>query len=252
MEGNAGETTTREALDVEIGGRRFTVEDLAHVNRMMTVGLVLPNAAHEVNNALQVAGGLVEILAAREDMPEGARERLGRISAQLARATGIVRELVAYTRREQAGAGRVDVGRAVEAALSMRRYHLSRARIKVTTNVVCDLPAVCVADGHYLQQSLVNLIINAEQALKDQPDPCLEVSVSADAAHVVVTVQDNGRGLAEDAAARACEPFFSTSATRLGLGLAVARALAERDGGQLSLEADRSRGTKVTLGLPRA
>lgn len=244
---------TGNTLEVELGGRRLSVDELAYVNRMMTIGLVLPNAAHEVNNALQVVSGLVEMLGAREDLPAGAQDKLRRIGVQVGRATTLVRELVAYTRRDHAAVGRVDVARLAEAALAMRRYHLSRDRVTVVTKTTCDPPAWCHADGHYLQQAIVNLLLNAEQALKGRPEPQLSVVVESDAREVAVIVEDNGRGLQGEAAARAGEPFFSTSeACALGLGVTVARALAEMHGGALELAPTGPQGTRACLRMPRA
>lgn len=253
MESDSGRPSGRGPLVVELGGRRFGVEDLAHVNRMMTIGRVLPNAAHEINNALQVVSGLVEMLDARDDLPAQVHEKLGRVTAQVGRATSLVRDLVAYTRRDHAAVGRTDMARLVESALAMRRYHLSRDRVRVSTRVEGDAPAWCRVDAHYLQQALVNLILNAEQALRGRPDPHLSVVVEATPREVIVVVEDNGGGLQAEAATRAGEPFFSTAdAQTLGLGLAVTHALAERFGGRLELEAVAGEGTRARLRLPRA
>lgn len=253
MGGDTSVSASERPLRVELGGREFTLEDLAHVNRMMTVGLVLPNTAHEINNALQVVSGLVEMLGARDDLPAAAQEKLGRIAAQVGRATSLVRELVAFTRRDQATVGRVDVARVVEAALAMRRYHLSRDRVKVTASLACNPPALCHVDGHYLQQAVVNLILNGEEALRGRQDPRLIVAIEASPSEVAVVVEDNGAGLQGDAVVRAGEPFFSTAASRtLGLGLAVTRALAELQGGRLVLEQAAAQGTRASIRLPRA
>ncbi len=248
-----GQTGADGGLDVVLGGRRLSVEDLAYVNRMMTVALVLPNAAHEVNNALQVVSGLVEMLGAREDLPAPAQDKLRRIGTQVGRATTLMRELVAYTRRDHAAVSRVDAARVAEAALAMRRYHLSRDRVTVTTRTECDPPAWCRADGHYLQQALVNLILNAEQAVRGRPDPRVSLVVETTPDEVRILVEDNGAGLQGDAAARAGEPFFSTADTcALGLGVAVARALVARHGGRVVLTQAVPQGTQACVWLPRA
>lgn len=239
-------------LAVEIGGRRLSIRDLAHINRMTTIEQVLPNTAHEINNALQVVGGLAEMLSARPDLPDAAVEKLGRMVVQVNRATALVRELVAFTRREHASVCRLDVTRPVEAALSLRRYHLSRDRVKVSLAACCEPPPVCLVDGHYLQQALVNLLINAERALRGEPDPTLAVRVEPSGDAIAIAVEDNGRGLCEEAAARAGEPFFSTDAHTLGLGVAVARSLVEMQGGRLELEPHARRGTCARVILPRA
>lgn len=247
-----GSRAAAGALTVELGGRTVGLEDLAYVNRMTTVGFVLPNVAHEVNNALQVVSGLAEMLLARDELAPEVRDKLGRMSVQTARATGLMRDLVAFTRRERAGVALTDVARVAESALAMRRYHLSRDCVSVTFEGPGQEEALCHLDAHGLQQVVVNLVINAEQALRGRPEPALRVAVSADGDHVAILVEDNGPGLDEDAARRAGRPFFTTIQTHaLGLGLAVSRALVDAAGGDLELQALPARGTRARIRLPR-
>ena len=248
-ESTSGAGSAPETLTVTVGGRDLTLDELAFLNRMTTTGLVLPNVAHELNNALQVVGGLVEMLAVRRDVPADALEKIGRIGAQAARSAAMVRELVAFSRRDQGGVATVDAAKVVDQALSLRRYHLSRARVKVTTQTGDGGPHVLKVDGHHLLQDLVNLIINAEQALEGMPSPALDVHVfKDDDGATVITIDDNAGPIATEVAARACEAFYTTRTPRaVGLGLAVGRALVGRDGGTLDVGPNGDQGTRATL-----
>jgi signal transduction histidine kinase len=243
---------TADTLSAEVAGRALLLDELAFLNRMTTTGMVLPNVAHELNNALQVVGGLVEMLAARGDLPADVLEKVGRIGAQAAKSAAMVRELVAFSRRDQGGVGVVDAARVVEQALALRRYHLSRARVVVTTEIGEGGPHVLRADGHHLLQVLVNVIINAEQALEGRTGPTLRVGVRRGAAGAVeITIDDNGAPIDELVAARACDAFYTTrSARAMGLGLAVGRALVARDGGTLEVAALGQSGTRAMLRFP--
>jgi two-component system C4-dicarboxylate transport sensor histidine kinase DctB len=250
-----GETLGRQAPDAELatelGGRRFTAEDLAHLNRMSVVGLVLPNVAHEVNNALQVVSGLVEMVAARPDLPPDVVDKLGRIGAQAGRASSLIRELVAFSRRDHATVGVTDVRKVVEAAVALRRYHLSRDRVGVTLDVPADTPCLARLDAHYLQQVLVNLVVNAEQALRGRDQPAIRLFVTASPSAVEILIEDNGTGMDDEVRGRAASLFFSTRPSpALGLGLAVSRALVASQGGRLSVEPGPA-GTRVRVWLPR-
>lgn len=234
---------------VEVGQRRFELDALAQLNRMNVLGLVLPNVAHEVNNALQVVSGLVEMVSSRPELPQDVSEKLGRMGAQAGRASGLIRDLVAFARRDQAGTATVDIRRTVDAALAMRRYHLARDRVAITVDFP-EQPCLARLDGHYLQQVLINVIVNAEQALHGQPGPTLAIRVAVEEGWVVILVEDNGVGLSREAHARVGEPFFSTSSSQaLGLGLAVSKALVEREGGTLAL-APTDAGTRVRIAVP--
>lgn len=239
-------------LSAQLGRRAFTLDDLAHLNRMTTIGLVLPTVAHEINNALQVVGGLTELLSRRDDLPGDVRDKLRRIAAQSSRASGLLRELVNYTKREASAPAVVDVVRVLEAALAMRRYHLDRERVRVHVSLPDDFACLCRTDAHYLQQVLLNLILNAETALRGRPEPALWVAVTATEREVRVQLEDNGPGLEGDATTRAFEPFYSTRAGHaLGLGLAVSKALMRRSGGDLDVHTRREGGTRAVITLPR-
>jgi len=238
-------------LTAELGGRSFATEDLAQLNRMSVVGLVLPNVAHEVNNALQVVCGLVEMVAARPDLPPEAVSKLGRIGAQAGRASSLIRELVAFSRRELAAVGVVDVRKVADAALALRRYHLSRDRVSVVVETPADGGCLVRADAHYLQQVLVNLIVNAEQALRGREAPALRLAVRELASSVDVLVEDNAGGMDSEVSRRAGDLFFSTrESPALGLGLAVSGALTAAQGGRLTVEPVPG-GTRARVSLPR-
>lgn len=224
--------------DGETGGgsgeRPLQLEDLVYINRMTTVGHVLPAVAHELNNALQVIGGLVELLGMKGELPPDVRDKVQKIGAQSNRSAGMMREFVAFARRDETST-RIDVQRAIEHALALRRYHLSRARIDVIVDAPPE-PLTIRADSHAVLQVLLNLTINAEEALHAMPPGQRELRfvVTSDAESVACTVRDSGPGFHADAKAHAPKPFFSTKAQgAAGLGLTVAEALVALDKGVL-------------------
>jgi two-component system nitrogen regulation sensor histidine kinase NtrY len=238
-------------VTVRAGGRDLTADDLIHLNHMTTVGHVLPNVAHELNNALQIVGGLVEMLSAREDLPQDVRDKVGRIGTQASRASTMIGELVGFTRHDGAGVRTVDLARIVEQALSMRRYHLSRARIRVTLEGL-DRGRIAVrADGHALQQTFVNLLMNAEQGLSGRSDGTITIAAREHGDDVEIDVSDNGAGMPGEVAQQAPLAFFTTRAPAAGLGLTVAAALLERQGGRLVIRSQPGAGACCTMTLPK-
>jgi C4-dicarboxylate-specific signal transduction histidine kinase len=218
-------------------GRALQVDDLTYINRMTTVGHVLPAVAHELNNALQVIGGLVELLGMRGELPPEVRDKVQKIGVQANRSAGMMREFVAFARRDETTT-RIDVHRAIEHALNLRRYHLSRARIEVEVQAAPAEPLTVLADSHAVLQVLLNLIINAEEALSAVPptDRTLRFAVFGEGDEVVCEVRDTGPGFADHARTAAATPFFSTKTKgAAGLGLTVAAALIAKDRGDLGL-----------------
>jgi C4-dicarboxylate-specific signal transduction histidine kinase len=216
------------------GERPLQLEDLVYINRMTTVGHVLPAVAHELNNALQVIGGLVELLGMKGELPPDVRDKVQKIGAQSNRSAGMMREFVAFARRDETST-RIDVQRAIEHALTLRRYHLSRARIDVHVDAPPE-PLTIRADSHAVLQVLLNLIINAEEALHAMPQGQRELrfSVSADGDTVACIIRDSGPGFHADTKTHAPKPFYSTKTQgAAGLGLTVAEALVALDKGAL-------------------
>jgi signal transduction histidine kinase len=242
-------TQEHGGLAVRVGSRTLGLEELAYVNRATTTGLVLPNVAHELNNALQVIGGLVELLSMRADLPQDAKDKIGRIGAQSGRATELIRELVTFARRDDAGLAQVDLAKLVDRALAFRRYHLARARIAVHVAGAQPGEVLVRADGSSLLQILLNLIINGEQALTGRAGAEIHVHIARTPEGVTVEVRDNGPGTGRHETA-APEPFFTTRPPAPGLGLAVATALAASQGGSLRLQSAPEGGSVAVLTVP--
>lgn len=252
MDETGDDESSAHDVSVRAADRNLRLEDLAFLNRMTTVGQVLPNVAHELNNALQIIGGMVEMLSAREGLAPDVRDKLGRIGLQGARATELLRDLVTFARRDDGGVTLVDVTRSVERALTFRRYHLGRARIAAAVDGAAPGQALVRLDGAYLQQILLNLIINAEHSLAGRSDGRIQISIASGVDQVTVTVRDNGQGVGADVSARVRQPFFTTRLPAAGLGLTVASGLSRGLGGKLLLEANPGGGTVATLVLPGA
>jgi signal transduction histidine kinase len=226
-----------------VGGRTLQASEVARLSRLSLLELVVPNVAHEMNNALQVVSGLTEMIAARDDLPAAMAEKVARIGAQTARATGMLRDLVAFVRPDGGGPRSVDPAAVVEDALALRRYHLARARVAVHVGATPG-GALVYARPDALRHALLNLLVNAEQALADRSGGEIGVEVAATETAVTVSVRDNGPGPG------AAPPGSADAQRGPGLGLPVARALVEAEGGTLWIE-PLTPGTRAVMRLPR-
>jgi C4-dicarboxylate-specific signal transduction histidine kinase len=222
--------------DTVTTGRAFTPDDLAFINRMTTTGQVLPSVAHELNNSLQIIAGMVEILGLRGQLPDDAADKVQKIGVQATRAAGMLRDLVAFARRD-ASLRKIDLHSAVERATGLRRYYLSRGRVTVHVTAREEGSLVAKADSQAVVQVLVNLILNAEESLASREQREIRVELWREGGLVHCAVSDSGPGFSADAVTQARMPFFTTKVGgAAGLGLAVARQLVEQDGGRLDLE----------------
>jgi two-component system C4-dicarboxylate transport sensor histidine kinase DctB len=205
--------------------RTLSESEMVFANRLVNLEQVLPNVTHELNNALQVISGLSEILSIRPDVSGDVAQKLQRMHAQSTRCYGLLHELLAYARRDDVKHV-TDVGRAIDRALDLRRFHLSRAHVTVAIE---PGPAGVVAamDSQHFEQMLLNLMLNAEQAMAVRPNPTLTLRYAQRDDVVVISVADTGPGVDLSTVEATCfAPFWTSRPGMLGLGLPVARVLA--------------------------
>ena len=210
---------------------------LRQINRLATAARMVAGLAHELNNSLQVVSGLAQLLGDRTDIPADALVRIQKIGGQADKAGGAVRQVVNYTREAAPVVGAVNLPALIEQVLALRRYNLGRAGIAAT--VAVPSTAVTIAgDDRAVLQVLLNLVLNAEEALVQQSARQLRIGVERESGTTRIIVSDTGHGVPEALRERIFEPFFTTRTGEraLGLGLPVARALAGESGGQLALQ----------------
>lgn len=231
-------------------GHRPPPEWLALVNRQALVTRLLSTTVHDVNNILQVVSGAAEVLA-MDPTPDAVTRRTGSIVTQSGQATAALQILNAFARGSGGASGLVKIKALAEQAVALRLYALRKGRVAVS------LTGEELA-GHgspaRLLQVVLNLLVNAEQALADRSGAALTIHLGRDADRVTVTVADNGPGVSDDRAAAlfAWPPSPGGAAGALGIGLLVSRELAARDGGTLTWAPAEGGGAAFFLSLPRA
>jgi C4-dicarboxylate-specific signal transduction histidine kinase len=228
----------------------LTPDQLARMNRLSTMARLVAGLTHELNNSLQVIGGLSELLIGREDLPPEAQAKLRRIGAQAGKAAASIRRVQSFTRENSPAVVDVDLVELLEEALSLRSFPLERAGVEVSVTAA-DGPARVRGDRGQLSQLLLNLLLNVEDALEGHPAPRARFTITRHEGHVRLTVSDNGEGLTASVRQRAAEPFVSTrrSERSLGLGVTVAEAIAAAHDGRLWFDEVPS-GATVVLELP--
>jgi two-component system C4-dicarboxylate transport sensor histidine kinase DctB len=234
-------------------GRSAPLDDrrLAQINRLTTIARFVSGLAHELNNSLQVMGGLVELLADRADIPADAAVRIQKIGGQADKASGVIRQVLAFTRGQAGEAAVFDLGAVVERSLALRRYQLGRTGIAVNWTRPAHEPFRAYGEERLIEQVVVNLLVNAEEALDGQPDRRISLALARVAGVVQLSVADSGPGVPRELRERIFEPFFTTrtSERSIGLGLTVGATVAAIHGGRLLL-ADTPPGATFVLELP--
>jgi len=212
--------------------------DLVTLNRAATVARLLAGVAHEVNNALQVIGGTTELLQTTPGLADSVNQGMQRITTQTARAAGAISEVMLFARQKTDTRGRVNLRDIATRSVNLRSFAIGRARLTVSMDVALGGTFSVHGNPSLLQLAVLNLIVNAEQALAGTQGGVIRVGLEEAAGQVVLRVSDNGPGVDPAVADRIFEPFVTTRPREdaSGLGLAVARLIAEDHGGTLELE----------------
>ncbi|MBX5482404.1 MAG: response regulator [Myxococcaceae bacterium] len=250
--------------------RRALVQDhrymptLIHADRMATLGRMTAGLAHELNNPLTFLTGHLELAQMSVDALRmmglaQASEHLEKLSSSLhdaqtgaERIRALIGELRTFSRTSSGDNQRVDVHKAVEGALALCAHEL-KLRTRVARNYKAQQSAI--GDHGRLMQVVINLLVNAAQALtRDFASNLVTISTWDTEGGVVVEIRDNGSGIPEEHLPRLFEPFFTTKPQGVGtgLGLSICRSIVEGAGGRIEVESRVGEGSAFRVHLRAA
>lgn len=237
---------------------RLRFEELAIQNeRLASTGRLAAVVAHEVNSPLQAIQNFL-FLAATDDASERDRH-LAMVSDEIDRIGGLIRRLLDLQRPADATVRQIDAGTLIERVLALVRSTLKRHRVQVSQDLI-DEPAMVMGRGDHLTQVLLNLLMNALDAMPHGGELGLRLWLSrggeppdmVGAQQVLIEVADTGQGIPEAILPRIFEQFFTTKSTGSGLGLAISRQIVEQHGGTIRAANRSPRGAVFTVTLPAA
>jgi signal transduction histidine kinase len=231
-------------------------ENLAHLARVHTAGEMSTAIAHEVNQPLAAIKNYAFAarlrLAGGFDDPAKFEELLDKIETQASRAGDVLHSLRAMMKKHESEPARVEVGQLIADTLKLVEMETRKGDIRLETSIAPDLPPVFV-DGIQIQQVVLNLTRNAIEAMDEagQEDSVITVGVRGNGhGEIAVSVADRGPGIAPDDTERIFDPFYSTKAGGLGVGLSLCRAIIEAHGGRLWLNPNAGGGSIFQFTLP--
>jgi PAS domain S-box-containing protein len=238
-------------------------EGFTRARALEAVGQLTGGVAHDFNNQLMIIRGNAELLEMSE-LDEDQVESVFLINQACVSAAALIQRLLSFSRQSHLQSGRVDLARTIPNVVALLRVGIPES-ITVRCKLPADIWRVNI-DANALEQAIVNLAVNARDALPEGGDimiSCENRTISGDSCpfsselepgdYVVISVSDNGHGMAPEVQAKAFEPFFTTKdvGKGTGLGLSTVYGFANQSGGHVTISSEPDRGTTVTLLLPR-
>jgi two-component system, LuxR family, sensor kinase FixL len=253
MPGTSTETTQRKETELELGRQRA---ELAHVTRISTMGELAASLAHELNQPLTAilsnAQAALRFMAAKTPDLEEIRQILKEIVEDDSRASQIIRGIRALVKKEEVEFATVDLESVIDDVMMLVHSDAVVHNVQIAFKRNSDLPRIR-GNRVQLQQVILNLLVNAFDAVKDCPAQDRQVMVRVEhegEGMLKVAVRDRGVGLSGDTIEKIFQPFYTTRRDGLGMGLSIGRSIIEFHGGRLWAENNVDRGATFSFTVP--
>jgi signal transduction histidine kinase len=233
---------------------QMRANEVAHASRLAVAGELTASIAHEINQPLGAILSNAEAADLLLDSGEDQRGLLRHILADIRRddlrASEVIRRLREFLAKHEIEKKPIDLNVAVTEALAVLQVEAERRRVTIEMRLASM--AMIIGDRVQIQQVLLNLVLNAMDAVADTPEPrrTVRVSVVKSDQRVMLTVRDHGRGIAANDLPKLFDSFYSTKRAGMGLGLSIARTIVEAHGGHISVESLIGDGAKFQVDFP--
>lgn len=222
---------------------------LMHADRLATIGQLAAGVAHELNEPLSSILGFAQLLQRNAALPDGGRKDIEKIVTASLHAREIIKKLLLFARQTPTFKGPVNLNQVIVGAIDLFKHHFEKEGIELACALCPEMP-VLAGDAGQLTQVLVNLVVNAVQAMPDGGR--LLVRTQVHDGHVICIVEDTGMGMTEEVQNRLFLPFFTTKEVNqgTGLGLPVVHGIVTAHGGTIEVASAPGAGTTFTIRLP--
>lgn len=223
-------------------------------DKLASLGRLTSGIAHEINNPLTGVLSYSSMLLKRTDLTSEVKEDLEVIVKETLRCRDIVKRLLDFARQEPPKKTSVDIQEVIDRAVRIMRNQLSLKNISLHINIPNNLPMIR-ADGNQLQQMMINLLVNAADAIDEKGGEITVVVKNSDRTEsdfIVIEVTDTGCGIAPENLTKIFEPFYTTKGQKgTGLGLAIVWGIIEKHNGKIDVTSKLGKGTTFTIYLPK-
>jgi two-component system NtrC family sensor kinase len=246
---------SQEQVQQEAATRIAAIDQLRHADRLRTVGRMASGIAHELGTPLNVISGRAHLIAEQQLPVDKVIESAATIERESARMTTIIRQLLAFARRDEPHRTRADVGAVAKQTIELLSPLAAHRQIRFELELATE-PAFAEIDVAQFQQVLTNVFMNAIQASPDGSPIWVAVAAPSEETrgegNIRVTIRDEGEGIPTENQQQIFEPFFTTKdvGEGTGLGLSIAYRILEEHGGRIEVDSEPGKGSRFTIILP--
>jgi signal transduction histidine kinase len=239
----------------ELDDREKALKDaqaaLIQSEKLAAFGQLGAGIAHEIKNPLAGIQGLTQLSLRKMDKSAPVYKNLTIIEKETNRCTTIIQNLLKFARQEKVAFEPVDVNQTAQDAIAIVEHQLQMNKVKLQKKFATALPIV-LGNANQIQQVLINLMVNAQQAMEGTPGEVTVTTLSTNSNHVQVQVSDTGPGIPADLHVKIFEPFFTTKEVGkgTGLGLSVSYGIIREHKGEIKVESSPGKGTTFKISLP--
>lgn len=226
------------------------LELLAFNEKMAELGRMAAGVVHELNTPLSVIVSATQMILREEDLSESVREMVERVNEEAHRLAEMTKGVLSFARRDWAGRAEADVNQVAGEVMTFLRFEARKRAILVIEDLDFRLPFIA-ADANRVKQVIINLVMNALQAMGEDGTLLLRTAQETEST-VTVQVSDTGPGIPPAVQEQIFTPFFTTKdlGDGTGLGLFITRRLMEEIGGTIAVKSVLGEGTTFTLTFP--
>lgn len=236
----------------QLAQNREEIEDLhkremARAEHLATLGELAAGLAHEIRNPLAGIAGVVEVMSKELPAASPSRAVVGDVQKEVLHIQAILNDLLSYARPRPPDFHPSDLGTTIEQAVLLARQQVLTKPIQISFKAKGSLPPVD-HDASLIQQVVLNLLLNAIQAISKEGS--IDVLLQLEQDFAVIQVNDTGRGIAPEALPKIFKPFFTTRSEGTGLGLSLANDIVQAHGGRIEITSVLQKGTQFKVWLP--
>jgi PAS domain S-box-containing protein len=260
LKDSQGQLLGRIMLGRDLSHRKALMDQIIQSERLAAVGRLAAGVAHEINNPLaviaEVAGYLQDLMQTgdtpdRDELAGELRSGLPKILHNVRRGRSITARLLSFARKSEMRREEADLGASLEEVLPLLEKRARLAQVAIHQNIPPGLPKIAIEELH-LEEVVINLIMNSIQAMSGQQGGNIWLEAEIVGERIVITVRDDGPGIAEEVRDRLFDPFVSTKpmGEGTGLGLSICYGIVKRNDGEIRVESEPGLGASFRVLLP--